>query len=80
MYEHDSALSIASSMEHDIIIPRNISKGTFATIVWDNNDFREETPTGKGTTDVANGIIIQEGNTTLKEKIQVSKTNRTVKA
>ena len=80
VYKHDSALSIASSMEHDIIIPRNISKGTFATIVWDNNDFREETPTGRGTTHVANGIIIQEGNTTLKEKTEVSKTIRTVKA
>ena len=29
---------------------------------------------------VANGIIIQEGNTTLKEKIQVSKTIRKMKA
>ena len=50
VYKHDSALSIATSVEHDIIIPRNISRGTYATIVWDNNDFREETPTGKGTT------------------------------
>ena len=80
VYKHDSALSLASSMEHDIIIPRNISKETFATIVWDNNDFREETPTGKGTTHVANGIIIQEGSTTLKEKTVISKNIRTVKA
>ena len=34
VYKHDSALSIATSVEHDIIIPRNISKGTYATIVW----------------------------------------------
>ncbi|CAB4008053.1 Hypothetical predicted protein [Paramuricea clavata] len=33
-------------------------------IVWDNNDFGEETLSGHGTTHNTNGIVIQHGNTT----------------
>jgi hypothetical protein len=29
-------------------------------MVWDNIDFLEETPTGAGSTHMANGIIIQQ--------------------
>ena len=82
---HDTALAIISSEEDgkDIKIPRNISQDIFATIVWDNNDFNEETLSGKGTTHVANGIIVQNENTRfagLAGKATVSKKQRTMKA
>ena len=84
VYRHDTALAISSSngAEKEITIPRNISPETFTTIVWDNNDFNEETVSGKGTTHVANGIIVQKKDVgqTLGEKITVSKKNRTIAA
>ena len=45
VYRHDTALATSSSngAEKEIAIPRNISPETFTTIVWDNNDFNEET-------------------------------------
>jgi hypothetical protein len=52
----------------------------FATVVWDNNDFNEETVSGKGTTHVANDIMLQNGNTTLGDHVTVSKSCRTVQA
>ena len=57
---HNIALAIISSEGDgkDIKIPRNISQNIFATIVWDNNDFSEETLSGKGTTHVANRVLI----------------------
>jgi hypothetical protein len=57
-----------------------LNPGLFATIVWDNNDFNEETLSGKGTTHVANGIMIQNGLTTLQAKVEVSRKLRTVEA
>ena len=48
VYRHDTALAISSSKSagKEIAIPRNISAGTFTTIVWDNNDFNEEIVSG----------------------------------
>jgi hypothetical protein len=66
VYRHDTALAIANSKNEEIIIPRNMSPGAFTTIVWDNNDFSEETVSGKGTTHVANGIIIQNEDVSLR--------------
>ena len=61
VYKHDSALGLScDSSNQDVIIPRNIIPGSFSTIVWDNNDFNEETVSGKETTHVANGIILQK--------------------
>ena len=67
----------------EIKIPRNINPSAFTTIVWDNNDFSEETLLGKGTTRVANGIILQ--NVTYVsgkagDKVLVSKKTCTIKA
>ena len=83
--KHDTALAIISSNGDgkEIKIPRNILKNVFTTLVWDNNDFNEETLSGKGTTHVANGIIVQNENTGLNElaeKATVSKKTRTIKA
>ena len=52
VYRHDSALALASSNGQEIIIPRNMNPEAFTTIVWDNNDFSEETVSGRGTTHV----------------------------
>ena len=77
VYRHDTALAIASSdgARKEMTIPRNVSANTFTTIVWDNNDFDEETVSGKGTTHVANGIVLQNKvvRPTLREKKTVSK-------
>lgn len=81
--KHDTAWAIISceGHENEIKIPRNIVQGLFTTIVW-NNEFNEETLSGKGTTHVANCIIIHSGHpelTELSEKAPVSKKKRTIK-
>lgn len=53
--------------------------GKFTTIVWDNNDFNEETLSGRGTTHVVNGIVIKRGELAHNSKATVSKKIRTVK-
>ena len=58
LYKHDAALTKSISGE-TVFVPRNIVPDIPTTLVWDNNDFSEETLSGKGTTHVANGIIIQ---------------------
>jgi hypothetical protein len=80
VYKHDTALALTTTQGQEIVIPRNIRPGAFATIIWDNNDFNEETVSGKGTTHVANGIIVQNGNVSLQQKIAVSKKQRTMTA
>lgn len=55
--EHDTALA-KKSLNSDGI-PAGFKKGDFTTLVWDNNDFGEETLTGRGTTHNTNGIILQ---------------------
>ena len=84
VYRHDTALAISSSncAGKEIAIQRIISAGTFTTIVWDNNDFNEETVSGEGTTHVANGIIVQKNDVgqRLGEKTIESKKNRTIVA
>ena len=45
--------------QHVNIVPSNIVPNVPATFVWDNNDIREETATGKGTTHCTNGIVVQ---------------------
>ena len=59
LYKHDSALAMSICNE-EVFVPSNISDNIPSTLVWDNNDFSEETLSSKGTTHVANGIIIQE--------------------
>ena len=78
--KHDSAMASISNASDGVIIPRNINVGHFTMIVWDNNDFNEETLTGKGTTHVANGIVIQRGEPALNSKVIISKKIHTVKA
>ena len=56
---HESALAILSSNEMTGI-PTGVLPSRFATFVYDNADFNEETLNGKGTTRMANGICIQK--------------------
>lgn len=77
--KHDSALATLQ-ISDSVIIPRNVNVGVFSTLVWDNNDFNEETVTGKGTTHVVNGIIIQKGTPSLRDKVTVSKRVRSIRA
>ena len=84
VYRHDTALALLSREEEgtEITIPRNIIPNVFTTIVWDNNDFNEETVSGKGTTHVANGIIVQNAEVSPRpaEKKTISRSIRTIKA
>ena len=41
------------------IVPAGFEKNRHATVIWDNNDFQEETSTGEGTTHNTNGILVQ---------------------
>ena len=47
------------SISNNGIIPDGVTKNQGITIAWDNNDFLEDTKTGKDTTHVTGGIIIQ---------------------
>ncbi|XP_070548995.1 uncharacterized protein [Ptychodera flava] len=55
--EHDTALALQQL--HSDGLPPGFCQEVFTTLVWDNNDFGEETISGKGTTHNTNGIIIQ---------------------
>ena len=54
--EHDTALEIQRG---NLALQSCLQNKVFTTLVWDNNDFGEETLTGKGTTHNTNGIAIQ---------------------
>ena len=56
---HETALAILSSNEMTGL-PTGVLPSRFATFVYDNADFKEETLSGKGTTHMANGICIQK--------------------
>ena len=55
---HETALA-QINISSEGALPPGFSKHEFTTIAWDNDDFCEETKTGKGTTHVTGGIIIQ---------------------
>ncbi|XP_077972179.1 uncharacterized protein LOC120332986 [Styela clava] len=67
--EYDTALATLQELKGPISIPSCIKSNRPVTLVWDNNDFGEETSTGKGTTHNTNGIIVQR---TIPECEQVS--------
>lgn len=58
LLDYDTALSELQLLT-DNLVPSGFKKETFTTVVWDNNDFCEDTPSGKNTTHGTNGIIIQ---------------------
>lgn len=56
--EHDVALATVQ-LRRQGIIPNGFVKSSHTILVWDNNDFAEDTPTGHNTTHNTNGVIIQ---------------------
>uniref|UniRef100_UPI00358DF722 uncharacterized protein n=1 Tax=Myxine glutinosa TaxID=7769 RepID=UPI00358DF722 len=56
---HDTALANQELHRGQDALPSIIQAGKHVTLVWDNNDFGEETLSGRGTTHNTNGIIIQ---------------------
>jgi hypothetical protein len=57
MYETSLAFLRLESSEQ---IPKGFATGKLLTMIWDNIDFQEETPTGHGTTHHTNGIMVQK--------------------
>ena len=57
--EHDTALAMLQELKGPISVPSCIKPKHMAILVWDNNDFGEETASGKSTTHNTNGIIVQ---------------------
>lgn len=57
--EHDTALAKKELQQGDDSLPACLQKQIFTTLVWDNNDFGEETLSGRGTTHNTSGIAIQ---------------------
>ena len=56
--EHDTALANKQLCTENIV-PEGFINKIPTTVIWDNNDFREETPTGEGTTHNTNGLLVQ---------------------
>lgn len=77
---HETALATLQSHEHSLL-PRDMVKSEPTVLVFDNQDYSEETKSGKGQTHIAAGIAIQrqghQRNTT-KPKELVSKRIRTL--
>ena len=72
LYEHDTALAELQIKRGENFIPSSIKPNIHCTLVWDNNDFGEETLSGKGTTHNTNGIIIQRQSNSHADNIPVS--------
>ena len=53
--EHDTALA-NKQLCSDSIVPEGFLKKITTTVIWDNNDFREETPSGEGNIHNTNGL------------------------
>ena len=56
--EHDTALE-NKQLCSDSIVPYGYIMKISKTVIWDNNDFREETRSAEGTTHNTYGILVQ---------------------
>ena len=56
--EHDTALA-NKQLCSDSIVPEVFIKKIPTTVIWDYNYFRQETPSGEGTTHNTNGLLVQ---------------------
>ena len=52
------------NISNDSAIPPGFVSDVATTLAWDNDDFSEETRSGKGTTHITGGIIIQREQST----------------
>ena len=55
--ERDTALA-KMQLYTDNIVPEVFIKKIPTTVIWDNNDFREETPSAEGTTHNTNAFVV----------------------
>ena len=55
---HDTALT-TQQLESCSLVPAGFLKNIPCMLVWDNNDFSEETASGEGTTHNTNGLLCQ---------------------
>jgi hypothetical protein len=69
----DTALA-SQALSDTVVIPEGIIPNKFTMMVWDNIDFLEETPSGAGTTHMANGIIIQQTHNNEEQSISRPRT------
>jgi hypothetical protein len=79
---HETALATLQSSE-DCIVLGDLVKNEPTILVFDNQDYNEETKSGKGQTHIAAGIVIQQSGTqanTGKTKALVSKRKRRLDA
>lgn len=58
LLSHETALA-QLNISSLSILPPGFENNVSTTIAWDNDDFSEETRTGKGTTHITGGVIIQ---------------------
>ena len=56
--EHDTALTNKQLCSDDIVLELFINEIP-TTVIWYNNDFREETPSREGTTKNTNDLLVQ---------------------
>ena len=60
LQEVESALAeICLQQQYAAVMPTNICPNVAFSMVWGNNDFKEETPSGKNTTHCTTDIVIQ---------------------
>ena len=60
----DTKAQLQRSDIKDVLLPSGFHRGTPTFSVFDNIDFSDETPTGKGATNYTNGLIVQLFETT----------------
>ena len=58
MLEHDTARANKQECT-DNIVPEGFIKKIPTTVIWDNSELREETPSSEGTTHTTNGLLVQ---------------------
>ena len=56
--EHDTTLAI-KQLYTDNSVPKGFIKKIQTTVIWDNNNFSKETPSGERTTHNTNGLLVQ---------------------
>ena len=78
----ESAIATVNSRENKNL-PPTILQNIFATMVWDNGDFEEETLSGAGSTHVSHGICLQNQEVAQPEVNQpvhnIKKSTRSIK-
>ena len=65
---HETALAQVNVCSEGTL-PPSFCKNKLTTLAWDNDDFFKETKTGKGTTHITGGIILQQQSFQVEEEL-----------